>query len=195
MRLRPALTLALLWLSACDPSAPTAEPDAAAPTGPLPDDSLYQLGLSLTDQEGRTVDLGLYRGHPTLVTMFYASCPAACPMLIADLEAIEAALSPTLRSDLRVVMVSFDPEVDTPEALSRLSAEHGLDEARWTLARSHPDDVRALAAVLGISYRRLETGHYNHSAVITLLDTEGRPTARIEGLQQPADALLAALSR
>lgn len=196
MRLPPlALILAGLALAtspACD-LPPSVDP-TPVDLGPLPDDSLYQLGLSLLDQRGQTVDLGLHRGHPTLVTMFYGSCPAACPMLIADMKAIEAQLSPAAADALRVVMVSFDPEVDRPEVLADLAREHGLDGTRWTLASSHPDEVRSLAAVLGISYRRLDSGHYNHSAVITLLDPQGRPSARIEGLGQSPAPILAALS-
>lgn len=200
MRLPPlALSWALILSGLLLATAPACElPPSADPApvdlGPLPDDSLYQLGMTLTDQRGQAVDLGLHRGHPTLVTMFYGSCPAACPMLIADMKAIEEALPPAVREELRVVMVSFDPEVDRPEVLAGLAREHGLDEARWTLASSHPDEVRSLAAVLGISYRRLDSGHYNHSAVITLLDSQGRPTARIDGLGQPASPILAALS-
>lgn len=184
-----------LAVAACGRTAPPAPVSDAAPTdrGPLPSDSLYLLDGPLLDQAGATTGLGRYRGHPTLVSMFYASCPAACPMLIADLHRIEAAVDEETRRDLRVLLVSFDPDTDTPAALSALAAERGVDTARWTLATAPPDDVRTLAAVLGISYRRLETGHYNHSAVITLLDGEGRPLARVDGLNQPADPLLAAL--
>lgn len=32
------------------------------------------------------------RGHVTLVSMFYASCPAACPILIGELQQILAEL-------------------------------------------------------------------------------------------------------
>ncbi len=55
--------------------------------------------------------------------------------------------------------------------------------------------MRDLAAVLGISYRRLDSGRYNHSAVITMLDPDGRVSERIEWLRQDNDALVAPLGR
>lgn len=167
-------------------TGPTVDLDA-----PLPGDSVYQLDLPLSTHHGDERRLGDTRGRPTIVSMFYASCPAACPMLISDIKAIEQQLPPGVRDQLQVVLVTFDPETDTPEALARLAADHGVDGARWTLAATpDPADVRSLAAVLGISYRRLESGHYNHSAVITLLDAQGRPSSRIEGLRQPAEPIL-----
>ena len=38
------------------------------------------------------------RGHPMLISMFYATCPDACPLLIADLQRIESELSPRIKS-------------------------------------------------------------------------------------------------
>ena len=40
--------------------------------------SLYELELALTDQSGRAQSLELYQDRPTLITLFYGSCPMAC---------------------------------------------------------------------------------------------------------------------
>jgi protein SCO1/2 len=85
--------------------------------------------------------------------------------------------------------VSIDPEHDTPEALRALARARGLDPSRWRLLGAPDDTVREVAAVLGIRYRRLADGSFNHSSVITLLDRAGVIQARVEGLGQPADAL------
>lgn len=171
----------------------TAAPPDGRPAPELPTDSLYWMGMELTQQDGRTVGLDTHIGHPTLVTMFYASCASACPALISDLHRLETALTAKQRRKLRVLLVSFDPERDTPEALRRLAEERRIDTRRWTLASASGPDVRGLAAVLGIAFRRLDGGHYNHSAVITLLDAWGVPTARVEGLGQDLGPLLDAL--
>ena len=165
--------------------------------------SLYELELALTDQSGRAQSLELYQDRPTLITLFYGSCPMACPLLIDTLRATEQALQPKERSELRVLMVSIDPERDTPEALARLARERRIDLSRWTLARVSASDVRLLAAALNVQYRRLPDGEYNHTSVITLLSRRGeivRQTAvigradaefveavRATALQRPAD--------
>lgn len=136
--------------------------------------SLYQLEMKLTDQAAQAQGFDLYEGQATLVTLFYGSCPMACPLLIDTVRAIENALTPHERSRLRVLMVSVDPERDTPQALAVLAQQRRIDLKRWTLARADADDVRMLAAALNVQYRRLPNGEYNHTSVITLLDKDGR---------------------
>ena len=159
-----AVMLALLCAAGVAP--------AAAPV--IPEDSLYQLAMPLADQAGRPATLDLARGHPVMVTMFYGSCPHVCPMLISTLQRLERELPDASRARLRVLMVSLDPQRDTPAKLSEVAARHGVDLARWTLARAEPQDVRRLAAALNIQYRQLPDGEFNHSTVITLLDAQGR---------------------
>jgi protein SCO1/2 len=160
--------------------------DAAPPRG----DSIYALSASMVDQRGEAVGLDLFRGHPVLISMFYASCPDACPLLIADLQQIEGELPPRIRADLRIVLVSLDPERDTPDALRRLTHTRHLDESRWRLLRAPEDTVRDIAAVLGIKYRRLPDGSFNHSSAITLLDPDGAIVARDEAIGGLHEALL-----
>jgi protein SCO1/2 len=161
-------------------------PDA----GPPRSQSIYEVADQLVDQHGRPVGLDLFRGHPVLVSMFYASCPDACPLLIADIQRIEMELPPRARADLRVVLVSLDPERDTPEALQALAQARGIDQSRWGLLRAPDDTVREIAAALGIKYRRQPDGSFNHSSVITLLDRSGVVQSRVEGISRPHASLL-----
>lgn len=155
-----------------------------------PSESVYQLGMTLTDQQGRAVKLDQGRGHPVVITMFYSSCPSVCPLLLGQLKAIDAKLPTNERAQTRFLLVSLDPERDTPEALTALAKRYDLDLARWTLTRPALDDVRKLAAVLGIKYRKLPDGNYNHSSVITVLDRSGLIKSRQEGSSQPAEPVL-----
>jgi protein SCO1/2 len=145
---------------------------AGAPA--VPGDSLYQLATPLTDQSGKPAKLDLHSGQPVLVTMFYGSCPHVCPMLVSTIQRYERELPETSRGRLRVLMVSLDPERDTPARLTEVAQRHRVDLARWTFARAAAADVRRLAAALGIQYRQLPDGEFSHSTIITLLDGEGR---------------------
>jgi len=180
---------AVALLVAAAPPAIAQHQHHAAPAAPPRSDSIYELSASLVDQDGQAASLDVFRGHPVLISMFYATCPDACPLLIADLKRIERELSPHTRADLRIVLVTLDPEHDTPEALRALARAHGLDTSRWRLLRAPDDTVREIAAVLGIRYRQLPEGGFNHSSVITLLDASGVALARVEGVGQPLDAL------
>jgi len=155
--------------------------------------SIYDLEVPLLDQHGATTSLDVFRGHPTIVVMFYASCRAACPRTIDDLLAIEAALPEPRRQDLRILMVSFDPDRDSPSALGDLATRRELDPERWRLAAAREPHSRQLAAVLGVKYRVLDDGEFFHSSVFMLVDATGRPTARIEGLGRSAEPILSQL--
>jgi protein SCO1/2 len=169
-----------------NPSA-SASDDAAAP--PRNDRSIYALSMSLTDQEGRTVGLDVFRGKPVFIGMFYGSCPSACPLLISTIRRAMSELDASTDAEVRVLLVSFDPERDTPGSLRAIVAQRGLD-ARWKLASAPEDQVRDLAAVLGIQYRRLPDGSFNHTSSIVLLDRRGAIDTRIDDTSQPLEPLV-----
>ena len=158
-------------------------PRDAAAAQPLPGESVYQLPMSLVDQNGRVLTLAALRGQPVLVAMFYTSCDNVCPMIAFHMHRMEQALSEADRARLRVLLVSFDPARDTTDALRRFAEGHQADPARWVVARADPNEVRDLAAVLGIRYRELDAGVFNHSSVITLLDRDGMIRARTSDLK------------
>jgi protein SCO1/2 len=135
--------------------------------------SLYQLHERLLNQDGKPIDLDVYRGKKVLVTMFYGSCPATCPLIIDTLRAIERKADAAGRDDLRVLLVSFDSERDTPAALRELATTRHIDTARWTLAHADLSSVRRIAAALNIQYKKLPSGDFSHSTIISVLDRDG----------------------
>ena len=151
----------------------------------LPDDSYFQLDLLLETQAAESLRLSEMQGGPVIVAMFYASCPHVCPMTISTIRAIENQLQPEAREHLHILMITLDPERDTAAALAELADRHRVDNRRWRFARTAPSDVRLVAAVLGIKYRQLPDGEFNHSSPILLLDGDGREISRSEKLGVP----------
>ncbi len=159
----------------------------------LPGDSIYQLDVLLTDQDGREQHLPALRGQVRIVSMFYASCPYVCPLTISTLQRIEKGLTPPQRANLSVVLFTLDPERDTSEVLKTLAREHNLDETRWRLEHTDSLAVRKLAGVLGIQYRQLENRDFNHSSVLILLDADGRVLARSTQMGDPDPEFITAV--
>jgi len=163
---------------------------------PIPPDSVYQSTATLTDDMSRRFAWRSQRGRPQVVSMFYTSCKFVCPMIVDGGKAIEQSLTSQERARIGVTLISLDPAHDTPQTLARMRRERDLDPARWTLARPEPQDVRVIAGLLGIRYRALADGEFNHTSVLVLLDADGRVLARTErvgGLPDPA--FLAAVRR
>jgi protein SCO1 len=170
--------------------APFAGADVAHPP-----QSIYNLSAKLVDQSGAQRGLDMYRGHPVLVTMFYGSCPLACPLLIDTLRAFERSLTPTERASIRVVLISIDPEHDTTASLKQLAATRRIDLSRWTLVNTDAATVRKIAAVLNIQYRRLPDGNFNHASVISLLTPQGEIAVQSTLLGKADERLAAALRK
>ena len=184
MRARPwhAVTFALLALRVSSAAATDA-----------PTDSIYQLKAPLVAQDGRAIGLDAYRGKTVLVTMFYASCQATCPLIIDTLRAVEKQLPPEQLKKMRVLLVSIDPEHDTPEALAATARERRIDTSRWTLAHTDERTVRLIAAALGVQYRQLPGGEFSHATRISVLDAQGRIVAQSDQLVRADEKLVQAI--
>jgi len=169
---------------------------ARAIVAPLPRDSVYQSTAQLTDAQARRFAWSEQRGRARLVSMFYTTCRFVCPMIVDGAKSIQQSLTEEERARLGVTLISLDSKRDTPQVLARMQKERDLDRARWTLATPDPKDVRAIAGLLGIRYRELADGEFNHTTVLVLLDADGRMIARTErvgGLPDPS--FLAAVRR
>ncbi len=178
----------LLFISASATAAPVQPP--------LPKDSAYQLPLQLTDQQGKSWDWRSKRGKPQVVAMFYTSCQFTCPLIVDSGKAIEHALSPAEKTRVGILLISMDPKRDTPAVLMKVFNKRGLDGTRWSLASPKPDGVRGVSGVLGVRYRQLASGDFNHTSALVLLDREGRIVRRSEQVGSLLDpAFIASVRR
>lgn len=153
----------------------------------LPDDSIYRLDAPFSDQAGTPFTLATRRGRPQLVAMFYTSCRYVCPLIVDSAKGVEHALSESERERLGILLVSLDPARDDTAALKSVFDRRKLDPARWTLARTDDRNVRSLAALLGVRYRALADGEFNHTSSLVLLDAEGRRVASSSALGATPD--------
>ena len=159
---------------------------------PLPGDSVLQISDTFTNQDGRDFKLSDRRGTPQLIAMFYTSCKYICPLIIDSGKGIENSLTPAERKKLSILLVSMDPARDTPKALMFIVNKRKLDTTRWTLSRTDEKGVRTIAALLGIRYRLLADGEFNHTSALILLDADGRIVARTETLGSKPDPVFLA---
>jgi len=139
--------------------------------GPLPRQAPP---LRFIDAAGEIADAS--RGEPPyrLVQFFYASCPEACPLAMARVERIEAALGDLVPTQVRIMSLSFDH--DSPELLREIWVAHGRPTG-WTiapLADPHPEE---LLRRLGVLVIRRNDGLINHSLDLFLLDSDGQVRA------------------
>jgi protein SCO1/2 len=167
----------------------------ALAAGKPSDRSLYQLESTWTSDVGRKVKLSVLRGRPQIVAMFFSNCEYACPILVNEMKKLEAALPKDALAKVDFLLVSFDSRRDTPEALAAYRRKEHLAVGRWTLLRGENDDVRELAALLGINYAADSRGQFAHSNLITVLNAEGEIAFQQAGLQQDLAPVIAAIGK
>lgn len=180
------------FVSAADPTNLPPCCRKALTNAPYSDKSLFQLDSTWTSDVGREVQLGVFRGRAQVVGLFFTHCEYACPIIVHDMQRIQAALPESLRNRVDFLLVSFDTERDSPAVLADYRKTHHLGTDHWTLLTGKPDHVRELAALLGINYQKDARGQFAHSNVITILNAEGEVIRQQIGLNTgPEDSVKA----
>ncbi|MFS4457897.1 SCO family protein [Bdellovibrio sp. HCB2-146] len=139
----------------------------------LSNDSVYNLDSTFLNQDGKSVKLESFRGKPLVISMAYTGCVYTCPLILSQMQQLEKSLQEQGRSDVQFVLVSFDYHRDTPKVLKEYFQKRNLG-GKWTLLTAASDkEPRAISNLLGIKYKKMEGGDYDHSFIITVLDSEG----------------------
>lgn len=130
--------------------------------------------FSLNAANGRTVSLRDYRGKLVMLYFGYTFCPDVCPATLANVgKALEQMGKQA--DEVQFIMVSVDPERDTPEQLAEYVAHF---HPSFVGVTGEPDKLAELAALYGIYYQKHEgtaaTGYLvDHTATIAVIDKEG----------------------
>lgn len=149
--------------------------------------SVYQSDALWTNQRNEIFQLREFIGKPAIVTMFYGNCLQVCPILIRDANRIYEAVDESLRDQVQVLAITFDPENDTPETLRNYAERYELNHPQWHFLTGSPAPIRELAMLLGVQYRKDSYGHYSHSNQVFVLDDDGVIIYTLEGLNQPVE--------
>lgn len=162
-----AAGLVLALRHAQQTAAPVAATVLPAPV-PLPE-------FRLVDDDGNAIGPEVFSGHWNLVFFGFTNCPDICPLTLQKLSQARKALAEAGRRPLpRVVLVSVDPERDTPERLAAYVNSFGAGNLGIT---GDPAEIRKLTETLGIWFQKVgadENYGVDHSAVVIVIGPDGR---------------------
>ncbi|SMO70197.1 protein SCO1/2 [Saccharicrinis carchari] len=148
----------------------------------ISDLSIYNLPSVWTNQDNHAIELKELKGSVLVMVMIYTSCKAACPRLVADMRAIEKQIPEKNKNMVKLVLVSIDPETDTPERLKQFAIENKMDADQWVFLRGSKADTREFAAVLAVNYKKISPIDFSHSNIISVFNQQGELVHQKEGL-------------
>ena len=135
----------------------------------------YARQLSLPDTSGKPRVLNEFKGKVVVVFFGFTQCPDVCPTTLAEIAEVKSKLGAD-GDKVQPILVTVDPERDTPEILSAYAASFGRDVValRGTL-----EQTRAAAKEFKVFFAKVPgktEGSYtmDHTAGSYVFDAQGR---------------------
>ena len=132
--------------------------------------------LPLTDQHGQPFDLANLNGKVALLYFGYTACPDACPTTLSDWIEVKRLLGDEAEQ-VAFVMVTVDPERDTPDKLNQYLA---FFDPSFIGLSGNPETIQNVEREYGIYAAREEFGDsamgylMNHTTSYLAIDRDGK---------------------
>jgi protein SCO1/2 len=139
--------------------------------------------MALWNQDGQFRLKKDFLGAPLAINFVFTSCQNArmCPASTSAMRKLadELAKRPAL-ANVRLLTITFDPEVDTPGMLRTYAQGYGIDFKRHSFLTGREAHIKDLMRHYGILTTRSD-GTILHNAALVLVSPEGRIVQRREG--------------
>lgn len=166
------------------------KPESTAPATFNSDITLHDIGSVWTTQDNKTMLLKDIQSTVIVAAMIFTNCQGACPRITADLQRIEKAIPADKLNTVTFLLISMDPERDTPEQLTVFANEHQLDMKRWILLTGSESDVLEISNVLNVRTKKNEDGNFDHSNIIHIINSKGNIIHQQVGLAvEPTESI------
>lgn len=174
----------LLVIFSCNNSATeeTTSENEIETTAEFDEMSIFQLPSTWKTQNNESVEFKDFQGEVLVVVMIYTSCKAACPRLVADMRNIEAKVKKEVTQPVKYILVSIDPETDTPERLKAFAIENQMDSEQWVFLQGTEENTREFANILAVKYKEISPIDFSHSNIISVFNQKGVMEHQQEGL-------------
>lgn len=163
-----------------------AKSESASQSARLPVMSDVGGDFELTGAGGARVHLHEYRGRAVLLFFGYMHCPDVCPTGLYTLKGVLDELGDAA-GRVQVIMVTVDPERDTPEALERYVQYFHPQFVGLSGAAQEIDTVARQYRVYRQKVATPSVERVNHSAYVYLLDAQQQVRAVFSADAKPAE--------
>jgi protein SCO1 len=121
-------------------------------------------------------------GHITVMGFIYTNCPDICPMTTHNMYLAQKKLKEDGIGNVKFVAISFDPDRDSPEVLTKFAEIRDLDFNDWTFLTGSKNtindlmkrfDVKAIKTDENIDEDGKPEYSMMHTDRISLIDANG----------------------
>ena len=139
--------------------------------------------FELLDPLGNTVNRETFLDQWSLMFFGFTHCPDICPLTLQTLAAAQGELDAAGQQPLpQIVLISVDPERDTPQLMGQYVSHFGDGNLGVT---GSLDELKKLTSALGIYFQKQpgDTDSYavDHSAAVLLINPNGEFHALFSG--------------
>jgi cytochrome oxidase Cu insertion factor (SCO1/SenC/PrrC family) len=138
--------------------------------------------VRVADQNGNQLNFysDLVKGKTVAINFIFTTCTTICPPLTATFRRVQQDLK-TSASEARLISVSVDPTIDTPERLRAYAAKFKA-EPGWTFVTGGKDEIDSLLRALGVAVANKN----DHTPMILIGNDEAKYWTRAYGLSSPS---------
>ncbi len=131
--------------------------------------------IKMTNQDGQPVQMDELNDKWSLLFFGYTFCPDICPTTLAQLRQIKSELPQAAQDKLQIVLVSVDPNRDTPQQLKQYLGY--FDPTFVGLTPGSVDELQTLANAVSIPFIPADTSKPNytvdHSGNLAVIGPDG----------------------
>lgn len=144
--------------------------------------------MPLTDLSGQVIHFADWQGKPLIVAMDHTQSLVICSDTIRRMRAVQTAAE-RLGRQFDYLVLSLDPEADTPAQWARYKAFFDVDRPGWHFLEASEADTAALVAQLGIRMT-FDQGYRFHDVKLFRVDGTGRVVRTLEGYDRDTESFL-----
>jgi len=166
-------------------------------------DDYSDVSFELTNQNGESVTFpDDFEGAPLIVGFIYTNCPDICSFITANVQKIHKEIENP--GDTQFVLITFDPERDTPDELKKYASAFDMDTEPFHFLTGDTETIDALMKRVSVrtsvdEKRETETGRsiyfINHSDKILLIDQRSRLVFDYGGSMTPTEMIVEDLNK
>ncbi|MEZ5960776.1 MAG: SCO family protein [Hyphomonadaceae bacterium] len=143
--------------------------------------------IELADSNGARVTQADFAGEPAIIYFGFTNCPDICP---TSMYAVGEALAQPGGYDVQPILITVDPERDTPQRMGEYARTEGFPPGLVGLSGT-PEQINAAASAFQVHHSRspiagAPTNVYNvdHSSLLYVVDRNWRTVSIIQTMNR-----------